>query len=172
MKNSEEVWKDVKGFEGLYQISSLGQVKSLRRNKILKPKKHRCGYLIVDLCNNGEKTRYIHRLVAEAFIPNPNNLPQVNHIDENKKNNSVNNLEWCTPKYNTNYGSRIERFSESRKKKVLQFDLDGNFIKEWKSAVDIEKETGLEQNNIRSCCRKEQGKAYGYIWRYANENQN
>ena len=172
MNNSEEIWKDIKGFEGLYQISSLGQVKSLRRNKILKPKKHRCGYLIIDLCNIGEKTKYIHRLVAEAFIPNPHNLTQVNHKNENKKDNNVENLEWCSPQYNSTYGTRLERFSNSKKKVVLQFDLDNNFIKEWKSAVDIQKETGFEKGSIGRCCRNQQYQAYGYIWRYANENQN
>ena len=173
MKNSEEVWKDVKGYENLYKISSLGRIKNAQKNTFLKQTNHSCGYLTVELRKNKiAKKRYMHRLVAEAFIPNPDNLTQVNHKNENKKDNNIKNLEWCSPQYNSTYGTRLERFSKSKKKRVLQFDLDENFIKEWKSAVDIQKETGFEKNSIGRCCRNQQYQAYGYIWRYANENQN
>lgn len=169
---NNEIWKDIKEYEGLYQVSNLGRIKSLKfgKEKILKPINHTGGYLCVDLSKNNKRLYVkIHRLVAEAFIPNPENLLQVNHKDENKKNNCVDNLEWCTPQYNSCYGTRLQRFSSNKKKKVFQFDLNGNFIREWKSAVDIEKEIGLEKTNIRSCCRGEIRKAYGFIWRYANE---
>lgn len=105
-----EIWKDIKGYEGLYQVSNLGRIKSLgnlqnRKEKLLKVNIYN-GYCIVYLYKNNKKKSYLcHRLVAEAFIPNPDNLPQVNHKDENKLNNRVDNLEWCTSKYNVNYSS-------------------------------------------------------------------
>lgn len=121
----QEVWKDIDEYKGLYQISNLGRVKSLkkyagkslREEKILKTYKDKDGYIKVILCKNN-KTRFlsIHRLLAEAFIPNPENLPQINHKDENKENNDIDNLEWCTCKYNINYGSRNERMLISRKR--------------------------------------------------------
>lgn len=173
MNNEIEIWKDIVGYEGKYQVSSLGRIKNFKKNTFLKPINHSGGYLNVDLYKNGTSLKkFIHRLVAEAFIPNPNNLPEVNHKDEYKKNNNVNNLEWCSPKYNSNYGTRITRKAQSTKKKVLQFDLNGIFIKEWESAVDIQKETGFGKGSIGRCCRNQQYQAYGYIWRYANENQN
>ena len=110
-----EIWKNIQGYEGLYQISNLGRVKSLHYNKekILKPNKYGAGYYGVALSKNNKHKRYsIHRLVAIAFIPNPNNLPQVNHKDEDKTNNRVDNLEWCTNEYNMNYGTRNERANE------------------------------------------------------------
>ena len=118
--NSKEIWKEIKGYEGRYQISSLGRVKSLNYNKtgkedILSPGNIR-GYLHVRLSKEGKSKPFqVHRLVALHFIPNPNNYPEVNHKDENKQNNTVDNLEWCDRKYNCNYGTRTQRSSESRK---------------------------------------------------------
>ena len=118
-----EEWKDIKGYEGRYQVSNLGRVKSLNYNhtkkeKILKLKPNRKGYFEVFLYKNGERRAFkVHRLVALHFIPNPNNYPQVNHKDENKQSNCVDNLEWCTNKYNMNYGTRSKRASESMKGK-------------------------------------------------------
>lgn len=116
----EEIWKDIKGYEGLYQVSNYGRVKSFKHNKekLRKEVKDNMGYLIVNLSKNGNKKIYkIHRLVAEAFLQNPNNYPQVNHKDENKINNRADNLEWCTAKYNSNYGTRNERMSNTKKEK-------------------------------------------------------
>ena len=117
------IWKDIKEYEGLYQINEKGEVKSLpkkagrsqRKAKILKTYTDKDGYIKVILCKNN-KTRFlsVHRLLAEAFIPNPLNLPQINHKDENKKNNDLNNLEWCDCKYNINYGTRTKRAMETR----------------------------------------------------------
>lgn len=132
----QEIWKNIKNYEGLYKISNLGRVKSLpkyagrsyRKEKILKTYLDKNGYVKVILCKNN-RTRFlsIHRLLAEAFIPNPNDYPQINHKDENKQNNSLNNLEWCTCKYNINYGTRTKRDVEKRKMKREQkqklFDL-------------------------------------------------
>ena len=114
-----ENWKDIEGYEGLYQVSNLGRVKSLNyhrswKEQCLKPGKV-CGYLYVILSKDGEVYgKYVHILVAEAFIPNPFNLPYVNHKDEVKTNNCVSNLEWCTAKYNTNYGTGMRRMLDSR----------------------------------------------------------
>ena len=117
-----EIWKDIKGYEGLYQVSNKGRIKSLNYRRtgkegILKGVPTKYGYLMVTLYKKGEKPEHfsVHRLVAEAFIPNHDNLPEVNHIDENKENNHVKNLEWCDRKYNMNYGTRNERASVSRK---------------------------------------------------------
>ena len=117
-----EIWKNIVGYEGKYQISNLGRVKSLKdrygyRERILKPSTNKRGYKKVVLVKVGEKrkTFLVHRLVAEAFIPNPNNYSEVNHKDENPSNNNVDNLEWCTRKYNINYGTAIERATEKKK---------------------------------------------------------
>ena len=124
-----EIWKNIEGFGNKYEVSNLGRVKkkettkrhyfggfSIVKEKILIPNKHREGYLYAQLIVDGKKTPIgIHRLVAEAFIENPNNLPFVNHKDENKENNNVENLEWCTREYNNNYGTRLKRISESNK---------------------------------------------------------
>ena len=126
-----EVWRDIQGYEGKYQVSSLGRVKSLKdnngnyREKIMKFGKNIYGYLLVNLHKNGKmKTFSVHRLVATAFLENPNNLPQVNHKDEDKTNNVVGNLEWCTQKYNLNYGSRIAKAVASTDYKARTANTD------------------------------------------------
>lgn len=117
----EEIWKDIKGYEGLYQVSNLGRVKSLDyrhkgTSKVMSPGKQKNGYLNVGLWSGRKKeTKYVHRLVAEAFVPNPNNWPEVNHKDECLTNNVASNLEWCTSEYNANYGTRNQRMSKSKR---------------------------------------------------------
>ena len=106
----EKIWKPIIGYENLYKINNYGEVLSLRSNKILKPNNNGIGYFIIQLCKNGKRKNYlIHRLVAEHFLDNPNNLPEVNHKDEDKSNNFVNNLEWCKHKYNMNYNQLQKR---------------------------------------------------------------
>lgn len=132
--NSEEIWKDILGYEGLYQVSSFGRVRGLDRydsmnrfwkGRILKSQTGTGGYLFVQLCLNGKVKAYsVHRLVAETFIHNPDNLPQVNHLDEDKTNNRVENLEFCDSKYNVNYGTRIERIRDIRLKNGTYFNLN------------------------------------------------
>ena len=107
-----EIWQPVEGYEGLYEVSNLGRVKSLKygKEKILKSWNNGKGYLFVSLCRNGKMKHFkVHRLVSTAFIPNPEGLPEINHIDENKSNNCLSNLEWCSHKYNSNYGTRTKR---------------------------------------------------------------
>ena len=156
--------KDIKGYEGIYGITSCGKVWSYRRKKFLKPGTDGNGYLKVKLCKDNEnKNCYVHRLVAEAYIPNTENLPEINHKDENKANNCLQNLEWCDRKYNNNYGFCITKRSNSHKKPILQYDLDGNFIREWGSATDVGKEVN---GNIVNCLKGRYKTAYGYIWKY------
>ena len=170
----EEIWKDIEGYEGLYQVSNMGRVKSVRKNIILS-QSIKNGYKRVALCaNNNPKDYYIHRLVATAFIPNHDNLPQVNHKDENKTNNCVNNLEWCTQEYNLNYGtgtrrSQLANTNGKCSKPVLQYTLEGIFIKEWKSTMDVQRNLGFDHANISKCCRGEYAYAYSYIWKYKKE---
>lgn len=172
-----ETWQPVKGYENLYEVSNYGKIKSLNRlvngrwgktnisEKILKEARDKNDYLIVTLCKNGrQKSAKIHRLVAQAFIPNPNNLPEINHKDENKQNNCVDNLEWCTHKYNNNYGTRLERLSKTRGKKVNQYDLDGNYIQTFYSVNYAEKITKIK--HIYDCCNGKLKTAGKYVWRY------
>ena len=124
----KEIWKNIFDFIG-YQVSNFGRIRSLKTYKILKQYNHRNGYMFVSLSHHGKHFNlYIHRLVAEAFIPNPDNLPEVNHKDENPSNNNVNNLEWCNRKYNANYGTAIQRMLKSRRinqgKTILNFKFN------------------------------------------------
>ena len=170
----KEIWKDIKDYEGYYQISNLGRIKSLPRNgtikseRIIKGAISKNGYLRVCLQKNGIKTNFlVHRLVAEAFIPNPDNLPQVNHKDEDKTNNIYTNLEWCTASYNTNFGTCIERRIKKQSKKILQYTLDGEFVREWESIQECGR-NGFNVGNICYCCQGKYKSSQGYIWKYKN----
>ena len=164
----KEYWKPVVGYEGHYQVSNFGRVKSIKfgKERILKPKKNKFGYLCINLYKNNIKKEYkVHRLVAEAFIDNPDNLPQVNHRDENKLNNNADNLEWCTHEYNINYGTRTERCSKKLSKPVLQYTLDGEFVREWPSTMECDR-NGYNRGNVYACCLGKRKTHKGFIWRY------
>ena len=164
----KEIWRNIEGFEN-YQVSNLGNVKSLNyknsgKEKLMKPMDNGWGYLFVELRKNGEgKVKTIHRLVAEAFIPNPDNLPCINHKDENKTNNRVDNLEFCTYEYNTNYGTSNERRAKKLAKPVICIET-GIFFS---SAMEAERQTEISNGNIKSCCKGKRKTASGYHWKYA-----
>nr|DAV90820.1 MAG TPA: homing endonuclease [Caudoviricetes sp.] len=156
----QEIWKDVPNFEGIYQVSNLGNVKSLSRciihrgnvshikGKIMKPFINRGGYKCIKLSKNQKYYPLkVHRLVALAFIPNPNNYECVNHKDENKQNNTVSNLEWCTKKYNNEYGSKA-----LWKRKVYKYNLNGVFLDSYESVVEASKANKIPISSIRSTC--------------------
>ena len=163
-----EIWKPIKGYEGLYEVSNFGRVKSIRfgKEKIMSSKAKGNKYLKIMLCKNKTYKRfYIHRLVAQAFLPNTDNLPCVNHKDENPLNNVVSNLEWCTYSYNNSYGNRNKRIALSNSKPVLQYTLDGQFVKEWSSTMECGR-NGFQQSSVAACCRGERNKHKNYIWKY------
>ena len=160
MKNEE--WRDVVGYEGLYQVSSEGRVKSLKRKFIdkigreryvkeciLKPVIDRYGYLLVSLYAGGKQKRHtVHRLVCEAFHENLDNKPQVNHINEIKTDNRASNLEWATARENSNFGTRNERLGKAQSKPVAQYAQDGELIKVWPSTMAVERQAGFSNSNI------------------------
>ena len=155
-----EIFKPIKGYEDLYEVSDLGNVRNKASGKLLKPRKNRRGYLRVVLYKgDGTHKEYlIHRLVAKAFLPNPLNLLEVNHKDFNKLNNSVDNLEWCSRQYNAEY---------SLSKPVNQFSLDGRLLNTYKSTMDAQRQTGIPNQNISECCNGGRYKsAGGFIWKF------
>lgn len=170
----KEIWKPIIGYEGLYEVSNYGNIKSLNwrnRNieKCLYLKKHNKGYFQVELVKNKKrKMVLVHRLVAEAFLENPLNKPQINHKDYNRSNNSVENLEWCTINENMTH-SAIRRKSKptKRKEKIIQLDLQGNIVKIWNSCVSIKTDKNYHQTSIFECCEGKRKTAYGFIWQYA-----
>ena len=199
-----EIWKDVVGYEGLYQVSDKGQIKSLKRyrnngngkylqkEKILKSYIGKNGYCIVDLYKNGKRKKcLLHRLVAEAFIYNPQNKPCINHIDCHKTNNNINNLEWCTYKENMQEAVKNKlvhtwcgtKFREKHpnykfrgkwktQKRVCQYDLSNNYIKTFNSATEVERLINICGSHIGECCRGVRKTAGGYIWKYREEKDN
>lgn len=162
----KELWKNVPEYEGLYQISSLGQVRSLKKNKLLKPETTHFGHKRVRLYKDGvTKKIYVHQLVARAFIPNPNLFPYVNHMDQNPANNHADNLEWCTQKHNLNYGTRNQRLRQSiDAPHVRQLTPDGYFVAEYQSVLVAAELLGYDYSNIYKCCRGEKQTMYGYKW--------
>lgn len=180
----EEIWKDIEGYEGLYQVSNFGRVKGLKRKVynhfvkecILNPVVLKKGYLQIRLHNKQNTKGFkIHRLVAEAFIPNPENKPQVNHINGIKTDNRVENLEWVTAKENMQHASthKLLRDVSGNKnpncKKINQYNLKGNFIKQWNSISDIVNEFKIDRHCITKCCTHKIYKSHGYIWKYADK---
>ena len=182
----KEVWRDIQGFEGVYQVSNFGRIRNIlflnggrdkksprcrKEIRILKTRIKKDGYCVVHLsCGKKDYHLRVHRLVAMAFIPNPDNLPQVNHKDEDKTNNCVDNLEWCTARYNYEYGTGQERAHNSHQKPILQLDKEtGGVIKKWSSATEAAiciKGDKCYKGAISACARGERQSAYGYKWTF------
>ena len=180
-----EIWKDIKDYEGLYQVSNLGNVRSLDmtiiqlhhwsnqyvkhiyKGRLLKGSKNSNGYRTITL-HKGKKTekRLLHRMIAEAFIPNPNNYNYINHKDNNPSNNNVNNLEWCTQSYNIKYAYEQGNKTPPNTKEINQLK-NGNILRTFISISDAERKTGIKGANISKCCRKLRNYAGGYQWEYA-----
>lgn len=169
-----EIFVDIPGTNGNYKISNYGNVLSVSygntgKPKLLTPKLISKGkYYAVDIRINGDKkTVLVHRLVAKMFIPNPDNLPQINHKDENTHNNKSDNLEWCSRSYNCSYGNRMSKIKKANSRPVLQFSLSGEFIKEWPSATEAGKSiTGKYCSTIKDCCKGKTKTCLGYKWEY------
>lgn len=149
-----------------YEISDDGRVWSNKSNRWLTPRDNGTGYLYVGLKTDKQHNHYIHRLVAEAFVPNPSNLPCVNHKDEDKTNNRADNLEWCTYEENNNYGTHNEKIADKASIAIYQLDSDGNIIAEWKSAKEAGKALGIANQNIAKVLKGKRNKAGGYGWKY------
>jgi hypothetical protein len=182
-----EIWKDIKGFENYYQVSSLGRVKTLKRvglnvnrykftikERILRVGHDKDCYELVTLTVNRKPTTCkVSRLVAEAFIPNPEDKPEVNHKDGNKTNNRIDNLEWSTPKENTQHSYKIGLNPNTRNNirqsiPIWQLTLDGKFIKEWPSAIEVKRSLGFDQGLISSRVAGRGRTAYGFRWMKAD----
>ena len=162
-----EIWADIKGFEGLYEVGSNGNIRRKNSERYLSQRKNNKGYFLVDLYKNNKRhQRLVHRLVSEAFIKNPDNLPCVNHKDENKANNRLDNLEWCTQKYNMNYGSCPERIGRANSKGVIQFDKEGNIVGKYSSIICAERMVKISQGSIGDCLHGRRKTAGGYLWQY------
>lgn len=180
----DEIWKPVVGYEGLYEVSNMGRVRShewelvstkglhyKRPGRIRKPVLGKNGYYTMFLVtghNQEKECLYVHRVVAEAFVENPNNYDFVNHKNEIKTDNRAENLEWCTKQYNNTYNGKIDKC----KKPVLQYKLNGEFVKEYPSARDAYRETGIGYKLISLVCCGLRNQTGGYIWRFAENNKN
>ena len=170
----EEIWKDIEGYEGLYRVSNLGNIKSVRNSIILKGKDNGYGYMQVVLYNGKRKKLYTHRLVAKAFIFNFDNKTEVNHIDGNKKNNEVSNLEWCTHSENIIHADKNglrnppKGIKSKKSKKIFQIYKNGK-TQLWGNITVASDKFKINRGNIIKCCKGKRATAGGYRWEYANE---
>lgn len=169
MADRIEAWKNVKGYEGLYLVSDLGRLKSLRKNKIMKPEKTLSGYLRLSLTRNGRsKQKYIHQIVASAFIENVDSKDQVNHKNEIKSDNRVCNLEWCTPSENVNYGTRNIRVSNKNSIPIYVIFKDGK-IKLFNSIIEASRSLNCSRTHIIDVLKGRNKTHYGMRFKYAVE---
>ena len=163
-----EFWKAVKGYDGKYLVSTEGRIYSTKRKRHLNPYISNRGYLHVDLCINGKKeSKKLHRLVADAFVPNPEDKPDVNHLDGNKTNCQVHNLEWCTKSENLRHAYQIGLRTPNWKA-VSVFDIDGEYLCSFRSMKEAEERTGISHISISRCCCGFTKTAGGFVWKHAN----
>ena len=178
-----EIWKGIKGYEVKYQVSNGGRVRSLKTGIYMKPQVRKHGYLGVQVHGNGKNARRsetlsIHRCVAEAFIPNPDGKAEVNHINEDKTDNRVENLEWVTHQENSAHATRGERIGKANKNNPLnsssvgQYDMDGNLIATYPSIHEAMRQTGIPIGCIWSVCEGKTKQSRGYRWEYINKTTN
>ena len=165
---TKEIWLPIKGYEDIYLISNFGRVKNKNTSKVLKERYTTTGCARVNLSKSGEMaTHRVHRLVGTHFIPNPDNLPEINHINEDKTDNRVENLEWCDRGYNVNFGSRIEKQKSKVSKPVRQLSKRGEIISSYPSIIQAGRENKLSNSCISACCRGLRHTCGGYVWQYA-----
>ena len=165
IKSNEEIWKPIKNYENLYEISNFGVIRKVKTKRPLKVFYRTNGYYTTSLCKDYKVTMvYLHRLIAETFIPNPDNLPCVNHIDGNKTNNDLNNLEWCSLLDNIRHAYKNSLMENNRK--VAQYDINGNYIKTYNSTNEASKETNISQSSISMCALGKYKQTKGYIFKY------
>lgn len=171
-----ERWKDIPGYEGRYRVSDFGHVYSIAKKKVMQPERIWCGYERVGLVRDKHtKHMLVHRLVADAFVMNPDGYTEVNHIDEDKTNNRADNLEWCSRTYNMTYGTIQTRRTEKlvndprQSTPVLQIDSEGTVINEFPSLNEASRQTGINVGNICSCCQGKSKTANGYCWKYKGD---
>ena len=161
----KEIFMDIKGYEGKYQVSNLGNIRNIKTGRIMKQHKTKEGYMRIALCkNNKYKKYYVHRLVLETFKPNSNNELQVNHIDENKENNTLENLEWMTAKENANHGTRTERAAKGHM--IPVYCITNNKV--YKSATEAARQLNLHSGSVTACCKNKHKTAAGYEFKYYN----
>ena len=168
--SKEETWLPIRGFEDSYLISDLGNIWSLRRHRLLRVRKSTRGYGQVNLCKEGRMvTQRVHRLVASHFLPNPLSLPEINHLNENKLDNRVENLEWCDRSRNVNFGERTEKQKAKVSIPVVQFSISGDQIAAYPSIRQAARELKLNRHAISECCRGKRKTLGGYKWKYKQE---
>lgn len=183
MDKQEEIWRPVKGYEGFYEVSNRGRVRSVgrwitdkngirrfRKGKILNPVRTKVGYLHVLLCRDGKpRWFFVHRLVAMAFIPNPEHKPEVNHLNEQKDMNFAENLSWATAKENITWGTGVERRAASQSKAVLALDPStGQVVREFPSAREAGR-NGFKSSHISACCNGKVLSCKGFVWKYKDD---
>ena len=177
MKEEKEIWKPVRNYEGLYEVSNLGRVKSLNyrrtgKEEILEGVDYGHGYLYVVLYKDGKGNPCrINRLVAMAFLPNPDNLPIINHKDEDKQNNCMDNLEWCSHSYNNTYNGKAKKVGKKLSKPVFSVNKESGLITYWESIMEAERQTGIDKGNITRCCKGKLKSVGNHYWFYDDDNE-
>ena len=167
------VWKKIEGYDYDYRVNAVGDVANFALGSRLKWHDNGNGYMTVQLKQNHKSVnRYVHRLVAEAFIPNPHNLRQVNHVNQNKHDNSVENLEWCTAKENSHHSKSWEYAVNATKKRVVMVDETGQLLCEFPSARECANQLGISESQISRCCRGALNQTHGFIFKYVTEGAN